>query len=150
MVFFFFAYLCLPFKSEHILSRREIKTYQHYKKLSRNEHLHVFQDDFCQQVFEVLVEIFRKECQNCLGGGEVTEHGQPGEAVQGLEQLRGRRGAWAVRGTGTGDRAPSPAGKRACCTLPLSLTLGLRSAEALGAQLLMPTCLSPPPSSLVA
>ena len=110
----------------------------------------MFQDDFCQQVFEVLVEIFRKECQNRLGRGEVTEHSQPGEAVQGLEQLRGRRGAWVVRGTGTGDRAPYPAAKRACRTLPLSLTRGLRSPEALGAQPLMPTCLGLPPSSPVA
>ena len=146
MVFFFFAYLCLPFKNKHILSRREIKKYQHYEKFSRNEHLHVFQDDFCQQVFEVLVEIFRKECQNCLGRGEVAEHSQSGEAVQGLEQLRGRRGAWAVRGTGTGGRAPSAAGKRACHPPP-SLKMGLRSPEAPGAGLLMPTCLGPPPSS---
>lgn len=73
----------------------------------RSEHLHVFQDDFCQQVFEVLVEIFRKESQNRLGRGQVTECRQPGEAVQSLEQLQDRRGAlggeekWG-RGQGTG------------------------------------------------
>lgn len=51
-----------------------------------------------------MVEIFR-ERQNFSGGGR--GHGATaslGEAVQGLRQLRGRRGAWAVRGTGTGDR----------------------------------------------
>lgn len=51
----------------------------------------MFQDDFCQQVFEALVEILRKESQNRLSGGQVAEGHQPGEAVQGLEQLQGRQ-----------------------------------------------------------
>lgn len=50
----------------------------------------MFQDDFCQQVFEVLVEIFWKEGQNGLGRGQVPEGHQPGEAVQSLEQLQDR------------------------------------------------------------
>lgn len=41
-------------------------------------------------MFEVLVEILGKESQNLLGRGQVTEHGQPGEAVQSPEQLQGR------------------------------------------------------------
>lgn len=50
----------------------------------------MFQDDFRQQVFEVLVEILRKESQNRLGRGQVVEGRQPGEAVQSLEQLQDR------------------------------------------------------------
>lgn len=51
----------------------------------------MFQDDFCQQVFEALVEILRKESQNRFSRGQVAEGHQPGEAVQGLEQLQGRQ-----------------------------------------------------------
>lgn len=73
----------------------------------------MFKDDFCQQVFEVLVEVFRKESQNRLSRGQVTERRQPGEAVQGLEQLQDRWGApggeeeWG-RGQGTA-LSPLPA-----------------------------------------
>lgn len=62
------------------------------------------------------MEICRKESQHGLGGGQVPERRQPGEAVQGLEQLRERWGApdgeekWARRwGQGMGDRALPPA-----------------------------------------
>lgn len=52
----------------------------------------MFQDDFCQQVFEVLVEIFWKESQNRVGRGQVPEGHQPSEAVQSLEQLQDKEG----------------------------------------------------------
>lgn len=104
----------------------------------------MFQDDFCQQVFEVLVEIFRKECQNRLGRGQVSEDCHPGEAVQSLEQLQERRGAMGSDEQGAGGR-----GRGACHTLAPSFKLSPRSPEAL-AQTLMPTCLGPPPSSPVA
>lgn len=48
----------------------------------------MLQDDFRQQVFEVLVEVFRKESQNRFCRGQVTECHQPGEAVQSPEQLQ--------------------------------------------------------------
>ena len=70
----------------------------------------MFQDDFRQQVFEVLVEIFREESQNRLGGGQVTKHHQPGEAVQSLEQLQERWEPWALRESGRGPGlSPLPA-----------------------------------------
>lgn len=58
-----------------------------FEETLKNAHLHVLQDDFCQQVFEVLVEIFWKESQNRLSRGQVTEGHQPSEVVQSLEQL---------------------------------------------------------------
>lgn len=48
----------------------------------RSPSRYVFQEDFCQQIFEVLVEVFRKESQNCLSEGQITKHCQPGEAAQ--------------------------------------------------------------------
>lgn len=66
----------------------------------------MFQDDFCQQVFEVLVEIFRKECQNRLGRGQVSEDCHPSEAVQSLEQLQERRGAMGSDEQGAGEGGP--------------------------------------------
>lgn len=64
----------------------------------------MFQDDFCQQVFEVLVEVFRKEGPDGLSRGQVTEGCQPGEAVQSPEQLRDRWGALGGEERGTGHR----------------------------------------------
>lgn len=64
----------------------------------------MLQDDFCQQVFEVLVEIFRKESQNRLSRGQVTEGHQPSEVVQSLEQLWDRRGSPAAEGQEQGGR----------------------------------------------
>lgn len=87
----------------------------------------MFQDDFCQQVFEVLVEIFRKECQNRLGRGQVLEDCHPGEAVQSLEQLQERRGAMGSDEQGAGGR-----GRGACHTLAPSFKLSPRSPEAPG------------------
>lgn len=66
----------------------------------KNTHLHVLQDDFRQQVFEVLVEIFRKKSQNCLSRGQITEGHQPSEVVQSLEQLQDREGSTAAEGWG--------------------------------------------------
>ena len=90
--FLLFADLCLLSKNKHFFLEQEWKKHKHYKKPSRSEHLHVFQDDFCQQVFEVLVEIFRKECQNRLGRGQVSEDCHPSEAVTSREQGAGEGG----------------------------------------------------------
>lgn len=51
----------------------------------------MLQDDFCQQIFEVLVEIFWKKSQNRFGRGQVPEGHQPSEVVQRLEQLWEKR-----------------------------------------------------------
>lgn len=46
------------------------------------------------------MEIFRKESQNRLSRGQVTEGHQPGEVVQSLEQLQDREGSPVAEGQG--------------------------------------------------
>jgi len=51
------------------------------------QHSQILQDYLSQQVFQILVEVFREEREDIFCPRQATVHDVPGEAVQGRHQL---------------------------------------------------------------